>query len=232
MKLNPLKKERSTDQIESKLIKKIIANEFVEGSTLPSERELASQLGVGRPTVREVLQRLERDRWITCRSGMPATVNNFWKEGNLTTLVNIIENRASVADEFIQYLLELRVSLAPVYIREAVNANQAKVVALLADIEELTNSAAGYAAFDWELQKSLAGLSPNPVYLLILNSLDSIYLNMAERYFTVEDYRKMSHGYYIKLLDVALKGDVQQAEELVKVTMEKSLVLWKNRGKQ
>ena len=46
---------------ENEIIKAIISNEWPTDYNLPSERELAGLLGLTRPTLREVLQRLSRD---------------------------------------------------------------------------------------------------------------------------------------------------------------------------
>lgn len=224
-------KERSSDKIASVLIKAILDGIYAVGSTLPPERELAKEFAVGRPTIREALQRLERGGWIEGRTGMPAVVNDYWRDGNITTLVNIIENHQTITDEFILYLLELRSSLTPAYIRDAVTFNQPKVVAILANLEQLEDRAESYATFDWALQKRCAALAVNPIYLLILNSFDSIYLDMAKIYFSVKDHRKLSFNYYHELLKAALKGDAMEVEQLTKTTMEKSLALWKNRKK-
>lgn len=224
-------KERSSDKIENVIIRSILNGVYSVGCTLPPERELAKEFGVGRPTIREALQRLERSGWITGRKGMPSVVNDYWRNGNLTTLVNIVENQPIISDEFIMYLLEIRSSLTPTYIRDAVTFNQPKVVALLANLEQLEDSAESYAAFDWNLQKSCADLAVNPIFLLILNSFDSIYLDMAKRYFSLKDHRELSFNYYHGLLKAALRGDPMEAERLSTSTMAKSLALWKDREK-
>lgn len=222
--------ERSSDKIENEIIRFILAGSYAVGSTLPPERELAKEFGVGRPTIREALQHLGRGGWITGRKGMPAIVNDYWRNGNLTTLVNIVENHHTVTDDFIMYLLELRSALTPTYVRDAVTHNQPKLVALLANLEQLEDCAESYAAFDWDLQKKCAGLAANPIFLLVLNSFDSIYVDMAKRYFSEKDHRSLSFDYYNDLLRAALKGDAMEAERLSKTTMEKSLVLWKDRN--
>ena len=224
-------KERSSDKIENELIRSIVDGVYSVGSTLPPERTLAKEFGVGRPTIREVLQRLGRGGWITGRKGMPAVVNDYWRNGNLTTLVNIVENHHTLTDEFIMYLLELRSTLAPTYIRDAVTFNQPKVVALLANLEQLEDTAEGYAVFDWDLQKRCAGLAVNPIFLLILNSFDSIYLDMAKRYFSIKEHRLLSFDFYHSLLKAALNGDAMETERLSTTTMAKSLALWKDRKK-
>lgn len=223
--------ERSSDKIENEIIKSILVGSYSVGSTLRPERELAQEFGVGRPTIREALQHLERGGWITGRKGMPAIVNDYWHNGNLSTLVNIIENQRAFTDDFILHLLELRSSLTPTYIRDAITFNQPKVVALLAHLELLEDCEESYAAFDWDLQKKCAGLAANPIYLLILNSFDSIYIDMAKRYFSIKDHRELSFNYYNDLLKAALNGDAMEAERLSKNTMEKSMALWKDRKK-
>ncbi len=222
-------KERSSDKIERNLANAIMAGEYPIGSSLPAERELAKKFGVGRPTVREALQRLRGDGWITGRQGQSAIVCDYWRDGNVTTLVNIVKHHDTVTDDIIIHLLELRKALTPVYIRDAIEQNRPKVIALLANLEELQDGADCYASFDWDLQKSLAGLAKNPIYLLILNSFNSFYLNLAKRYFSVVQNRKLSLQYYRRLLKAALNGDSFEAERIVQETMQESLVLWRAR---
>ena len=66
---------------EKYIVRSIWENKFPPGSILPAERELSELIGVTRTTLREVLQRLARDGWLTIQHGKPTRVNNFW--GNL-----------------------------------------------------------------------------------------------------------------------------------------------------
>jgi DNA-binding FadR family transcriptional regulator len=50
--------------------------EFTVGSRLPAERDLAKQLGVSRPSVREALIALEVDGWVEVRTGSGVYVLN------------------------------------------------------------------------------------------------------------------------------------------------------------
>jgi GntR family transcriptional regulator, negative regulator for fad regulon and positive regulator of fabA len=229
MKEHLVMKRRSSDQIEKKVIDAILDGDYPIGSYLPSERELAKAYGVGRPTVREALQRLGRDGWLDIRHGQSTRVKNYWNEGNLTTLVNIIQNLKVVPDEFVIHLLELRSALVPAYSRDAVMAHQAKVVALLADTDQLEDTQDAFARFDWELQQGLARLSDNPVYLLILNSFNPFYLDMAKIYFESPTHRLASKDFYERFLSLALKGDSKEVEELVNEVMENSITLWRSK---
>ena len=65
---------------EQRIINGILEGIFKINGTLPSERELSSQLGVTRPTLREALQRLSRDGWIEIHQGKPTRIRDYWKE--------------------------------------------------------------------------------------------------------------------------------------------------------
>lgn len=220
-------KIRSSDVAEEKFIKKIIKGEFEANKALPSERELALYFEVGRPTIREVLQRLERNGWITIRKGMPPIVNNYWKHGNLLTIVGILNSYEEVPDEFIEYVLELRIVLSPAYIKDAVERHPHKVISLFTNLEDLEEDAAAFAHFDWELQINLAGLSSNPIYLLILNSFKEVFLLLAEKYFAISEHRQVTRDYYYEFLNSLFEKDIQKTEAIIKTMMQKSLELWK-----
>ena len=215
-----------TASIEKEMIKAIIQGKYPAGSQIQTERELASIHQVGRPAIREVLQRLNNGGWLTLRKGQPAIVNDYWHEGNITTIVNIVQQLDVIPDAFVLYFLEMRIAITPQYVKKAVMLHHPKVVAMLARMDELTDSKESYALYDWEMQKELARLSENPIFSLTLNSFEPAYVKMATKYFSLPFCRKASSSYYKALMKVALKGDHQQAEELARSMMEKSYALW------
>ncbi|PID23221.1 GntR family transcriptional regulator [Sporosarcina sp. P3] len=217
-----------TTTVEKELIKAILQGEYVAGSQIETERELAAMYELGRPAIREILQRLSHGGWLTLRKGQRAVVNEYWNGGNITTIVDIIEYFDQVPDAFVLYFLELRIALTPQYVQKAVLHNYPKVVGLLAEIDELSDTAEAFASYDWKLQKELARLSKNPLFSLVLNSFESAYVKMAVKYFESSFRREASLHYYNKLLSFALSADDQQAETLSRAMMEKSYDLWKN----
>lgn len=217
-----------TESVEKKLIKAILQGDYLAGSPIETERELAAFYDLGRPAVREVLQRLSHGGWLTLRKGQRAVVNDYWYGGNITTIVDIIEYFDQVPDTFVLYFLELRIALTPQYVKKAIQLNHPKVVGLLSEIDELANTPENFASFDWKVQKELARLSENPLFTLILNSFEPAFVKMATKYFESPFRREASLNYYKKLLTVALRGDGQLAEELAYSIMEKSYTLWEN----
>lgn len=69
MPLQAVESSRLYRQIAEQLRGLIARGEFAAGSRLPAERDLARQLGVSRPSVREALIALEVEGWVEVRTG-------------------------------------------------------------------------------------------------------------------------------------------------------------------
>ncbi len=69
MPIQSIETRRLYQQIAQQLRQLILSGEFPPGNRLPAERELASQLGVSRPSVREALIALEVEGWVEVRTG-------------------------------------------------------------------------------------------------------------------------------------------------------------------
>jgi DNA-binding FadR family transcriptional regulator len=69
MPIHPIENQRLYRQVAAQLSALMATGEFPEGSRLPSERDLAEQLGVSRPSVREGLIALEVQGKVEVRVG-------------------------------------------------------------------------------------------------------------------------------------------------------------------
>ena len=211
---------------ESRLIDAILNGYFPIGSTLPAERELAVQLGVTRPTLREALQRLARDGWIEIRHGRQTRVRDYWYEGNLGVLGTIVSHSENLPEDFVTNLLVVRQVMAPAYIRLAVERSPEQVSAILRTCEDLPDTSEDYARADWELHHQLTIASGNPIFTLILNGFVDFYQAMARIYFQLPSSRQHSYAFYMELLQATSQHDCEQAEMITRRVMSDSLQLW------
>ncbi len=216
----PLPAPRSTrrsDLVEDALIQKILDGTYPVGSTLPLERELAASLEVGRPTLREALQRLERDGWVATQKGIGNTVLDYRRTGTLNTLGPILRTGSDYAQKLLVQMLEIRSLLMPQCAHGAVSDNAPRVVGLLTDAETLPDEAEAFARFDWHVNRQLCLLSPNPLFLLILKSMDPPYEDLSRLYFSPADNRAASRAFYEGLSRASMDRD---PEEAARVTAE------------
>jgi len=77
--LKNIKVKRITEEIVSQIRNHIAKGKLKAGDRLPSEREMAHQLGVSRPTVREALQVLEHTGFVEILQGSGTFIKDIGK---------------------------------------------------------------------------------------------------------------------------------------------------------
>jgi len=218
--------QRPAAYAEEVLLTAILDGTYPPGSTLPGERDLATQLGVTRPTLRETMQRLACDGWLTIQQGKSTRVNDFWREGGLNALGALVRYSRRLPPNFVSNLLEVRLAMAPAYTRAAVTREAGTLVDYLAGRQSLEDTPPALAIFDWGLHRTLTLASGNPVYTLILNGFAGFYQEMARLYFALDEARASSRAFYTALAVTAGRGDAEGAERLAREVMQESIALW------
>jgi GntR family transcriptional regulator, negative regulator for fad regulon and positive regulator of fabA len=208
---------------EHRLLEGILTGHFPINSNLPAERDLSDQINVTRPTLRVALQRLARDGWLEIQQGKPTRVRDYWREGSLAVLSVLAQNPANQSSDFIAHLLEIRILLAPAYVRQAIQTSSTGIANLLEGYRSLEDSPAAFTHADWELHRLMTQSATNPVFQLLLNGFRNLYLLAGEQYFNSVECRQHSRGYYRSLLDCALRKADEEAEALTRRIMIESL---------
>lgn len=219
--------QRPNNYAEQMLISAILDGTFQPGSTLPGERSLAKELGITRPTLREAIQRLARDGWLTVHQGKPTVVNDYWRDGGLNVLNTLVQQGDHLPQNFVTNLLEVRLQLAPAYTRAAISREPQAVAAFLDAHHTLLDLPPSYAEFDWQLHHMLTLTSGNPIYTLILNGFSDFYQQLARVYFAPPEARARSRTFYAALREAANKEDAVLAERISRDTMAESIALWR-----
>ena len=211
---------------EQYIVESIWNGGFPPGSILPAERELSELIGVTRTTLREVLQRLARDGWLTIKHGKPTKVNDFWD----TSSLNILETLAHLDQEgipdLVDNLLSARTNISAIYIRAAIKNNPKKTIKLLSAYSEVEDTGEAFAEFDFTLNRELVIASGNSIYLLILNGFKGLYSRIGSLYFSDPKGRDISRTYYQKLIELAKADKCDEAIFAVRKYGTESGKLW------
>ncbi|MGF1765502.1 fatty acid metabolism transcriptional regulator FadR [Aliivibrio kagoshimensis] len=104
---------------EKYIIESIWNGRFAPGSILPAERELSELIGVTRTTLREVLQRLARDGWLTIQHGKPTKVNDYMETSGLHILDTLMTLDPDNAPVIVEDLLAARTNISCIYMRQS-----------------------------------------------------------------------------------------------------------------
>jgi GntR family negative regulator for fad regulon and positive regulator of fabA len=218
--------QRPNTYAEQILLSAILDGTYPPGSSLPGERTLAAEMGVTRPTLREAIQRLSRDGWLTVQQGKSTVVNDYWREGGLNVLNTLVQHGSYLPDGFVTHLLEVRLQLAPAYTYAAIKNDPQKIVQFLDGRFRLNDHSQSYADFDWRLHRQLTYSSGNPIYTLILNGFGDFYEKLARIYFVPTEARRRSLTFYSSLAAAAMERNAQAAEKISRETMLESIQIW------
>jgi len=211
---------------EEYIVESIWSGRFPPGTILPAERELSELIGVTRTTLREVLQRLARDGWLTIQHGKPTKVNNYWE----TCGLNILEALARLDQEgqpkLLDNLLSARTNLSAVFIRAAFKQNPEKCREIIERYKTVGHDGKAFAQHDYQMHHDLAFASNNPVYVLMMNGFKNIYARIGGFFFSHDSAREIAINYYEKLLEVLDNEDADHVVAVVRKYGVESGKIW------
>jgi GntR family negative regulator for fad regulon and positive regulator of fabA len=211
---------------EEYIVESIWSGRFPPGTILPAERELSELIGVTRTTLREVLQRLARDGWLTIKHGKPTKVNNFWETSGLNILETLARLDEDGIPELVDHLLAARTNLSAVFIRGAIRNQQGKTIEILNSHTNIPDDGKSFAQCDYQLNHDLAFASGNPVYILMMNGFRGMYSRIGGYYFSNQKSRDLTRGYYKQLLELAEKGDYESVPLVIRTYGIESGKIW------
>jgi GntR family negative regulator for fad regulon and positive regulator of fabA len=212
---------------EHALLTAILNGEFPPGTALPGERKLADMIGVTRPTLRETLQRMAREGWLTIRHGKPTLVRDYMSEGGAGVLSTLARFGDELPRRFVEHFLSLRVVMMAKVARMALEHHPEDLEDYLSRSHALADDAGAFTDYDWNLQLLMAGLSGNPFFRIIMNDFDFLFRKMGAGYFADPRARTVSLAYYRELIGHVGRRDGDAVEACVARVMQEALDLWK-----
>ncbi len=210
---------------EHQIMTFILDGQWPPGYALPAERILAQSLGITRPPLREALQRLAREGWLTIAHGKPTRVNDYLSQGGLGVLSTLARHGGTLSTEMITSLLEARVILLPGIAEQAGRQNSDLLIQFLQTRPGAAPDA--MAAYDWSLQQVMVKAAGNPILNLIFNDFTPMYQLWCVAYFKDSQARGRSRVYYADLA-AALEGGRSLAS-LVREMMQEALDQWQKK---
>lgn len=181
MPIQAVEPRRLYRQVADQLRQLINAGEFPVGTRLPTERELAEQLGISRPTVREALIALEVEGHIRIRVGSGIFVNAASEAPPPTPDFNEGPLELLRAREFIEGAIASEAAV------HAGDSDIEKMDDALRRMEAVGDAAQEAVALDREFHITVAGILGNAVLVRSIGELFdqrmNPYFERLSRYF-------------------------------------------------
>ncbi len=203
--LQPLKADSLKDVFVERFEELILSGKLSIGQKLPSERELAMQLGVSRPVVHEGLVELESRGLVTMKPRVGTVVNDYRREGSLTLLNSLVNYHQGTLEEHIfDSLLEMRnlfeVETARLAAHNRDESHLQEFSEILQKEKDVSRSdVETVVELDFRIHHLVALASGNAVYSLLINSFREVYTNLTAQFFTDSTVADLVFGYHHEL---------------------------------
>jgi GntR family transcriptional repressor for pyruvate dehydrogenase complex len=173
MEFEPITTKRTVDIVVERLEERILNGTYSTGDMLPSEAQLAGQLGVGRRSIREALKVLEMKGLLIIRKGVGSIVNRN-DLGNFLSLLTInVRNYLRLNMAEARHVADLRHLLeGAALVRLAASPDDDKIKLLTEAVLQQRKAAATqdfHAYQDWHVQfhHEIIQVLDNPIISMI-----------------------------------------------------------------
>jgi DNA-binding FadR family transcriptional regulator len=219
MPIQAIDSDRLYRKIARQLSELIAAGEFKPGQRLPAERELAQQLGVSRPSVREALIALEIEGKVEVRVGSGVFVCQP------TAQEAAPESEGEGPFELIRARMVVEGETAACAAREATPAEVAELRAALDELKKAQGSAQSTEVPDRAFHLAVARATHNGPLLAVVQMLwdqgrGAIWKTM-EKHFETPALRAATLKDHRAVLDAIAAGDARAARKAMRAHLER-----------
>jgi GntR family transcriptional regulator, transcriptional repressor for pyruvate dehydrogenase complex len=224
--LKPIKTDSLKDVFVSRFEALILSGKLSIGQKLPSERELALQLGVSRPVVHEGLVDLASKGLITLKPRIGAIVNDYRKYGSPEILDSLFNyNNGKLDSNILRGILSMRILFEEETARLAavnISDDQLKEFEILIEQEKALNhnEIERITQIDFDFHHLITMASGNFIYPLLLNSMKRIYTNLSGQFFRDTLVVPVVFAHHDEMLTALQNRDEDHAEAVMKKLLE------------
>jgi GntR family transcriptional repressor for pyruvate dehydrogenase complex len=201
-------------------IERLILKKLRPGDKLPSERELAENLGVSRSSIRDAIRSLELMGVVEPRQGAGTIVCEI----STNSLANPLANALKRKEDLVNELLDFRKMLEPpLAARAATHASVdeiAEMEEILARQDKKQRQGESTIAEDSEFHYSIALASGNSVVLKVLDILMDLLRETRERSLQIQGRAQKSLAGHRRILSAIKRRDAEAAKAAMRRHIE------------
>lgn len=199
-------------------IQQLIANkELKAGDKLPSQRDLAEQLGVGRPAIREALKRLEAMGIVKVQHGKSSTIEKV----DLSTVMGNVSSLLELTPIDVLQLLEakeiIEFKCTDLASQRATENDLAEMKGYLQEMEKNKKNPKVHAEADYLFHFTIVKAADNPFIIEIMKVLGKMIERAIEETAIEDDLagREKAMRYHRSLYRAIAQKDGKKAAEVL-----------------
>jgi len=226
----PIQKQSLSDNLALRIKKYIIARNFGTGERLPTTAELANRFGVGQPTIREAIKKLEAAGIVKVKHGSGIYVDD---QVHHLFMPNPIISTEPPTQKMLFDLIEAKI---PIEVQAVTNAAEhiteaqvKRIEELLAETEKSLDDEEILNNLNIEFHKEIAMASDNYLLYQIIDVLSKIF--EREQRYLLDHYLSKRNDYFahVRLFDAIKNRRPEEAAELMREHLyefRKSIAQW------
>ena len=218
--LGPVRRQSLADDLAQRIKDVIDAEEYGPGDRLPTIAAMSERFGVGHPTLREALKKLETLGAVVVRHGSgvyvgdrpnPLFVSNPVLAGapSKKTLLDLVEAR-----------LPLELETTALAARRATDEELAQLAALLARAEAHLADGDVLNATNMSFHTAIARASGNGVLYQLLDALSNLFLDEQRAILDIFGSRERDHAEHLAILEALRAHDEDEAVARMRAHLE------------
>ncbi len=235
----PIRPKKLSEEIVDQIKELISRGDLRPGQRIPSERELASFLGVSRPSVREAIMVLEAMGFLESRQGGGTYVRSLADVTMADPLANMVERRDP---RMLHALTEVRIGLetwsAYLAAKRAEESEIERLRELYAIMVEQAASGGWDAEIDAQFHLTITAATHNTLQIHVLDTIQSLFqttiMVALTEFYTKEGYIELLLNHHREIMEAIADHDPERArdrmmEHLTLVEEKLALFLQKER---
>lgn len=229
--------ETLSDRVTDEILSMISANKLKPGDRLPAEREIGERFGVSRTVVREALRSLAAKGVVDVRSGSGAKIARVGSDKASEAMRLFVETSRSddpSIDGGVTYeqISDVREMIETRVARIASTSASESAIAKLQRVHDEFVASNGdpekTSRLDVAFHRAIAESTGNPLYLVMLDSIDSTLLEIRRLTLALPnrfDRGVQEHG---KILQHIVAHEPALAEQAMREHLAESRKLWES----
>jgi len=227
--IRPVMKRSLSDRLAKRIRTAIQSGDYKEGDRLPAIMEMARRFGVGHPTVREALKKLETIGVVEIRHGAGV----FVSRSHEVLLMASPDYTGTVTRKLLLDLLETRISLEVESIACAVrHATEEQIAGMresLAKAAACMNNDAELKVANMTFHRHIALASNNAILAQLVDVLQDLFTDEQQGILNIIGSREQDHREHLELLQAIEARDEQLCASLMRSHLEgvrQAIILW------
>lgn len=189
-----------SEKVFAQLLDAVLSGRYAPGERLPTQRDLAADLGVTLSSLREALKRLEQMGLVDVRHGDATRVRDWRDHGGLDVVAHLLLRGGAVDPTVLRDVFEVRTFVLREMAGLAAARRDDDATARLRDLagrlgEADQEDALAAAHMDFAFFTEVARAAGNVVFILVLNTIRDLYLAHLDRLTVTADPSLLAPAY-------------------------------------